>query len=137
MWNHPQNIGCRSKLFFEVPIEVVEEWRKGSPEKVTLQRKLVGITNPQFRARATKLCKIHLKFTTITTKHLPPTTIINKMASASIIRLPHLPYTSVHVSLFKDVKNAAFLRKQLMEGNAEFEYAFLDATMVTNTASRC
>ncbi|TID15997.1 Zinc finger CCCH-type protein [Venturia nashicola] len=52
------------------------------------------------------------------------------MVSASVIRLPHLPYTSVHVSLFKDVKNAAFLRKQLMEGNAEFEYAFLDATMI-------
>lgn len=52
------------------------------------------------------------------------------MASGSIIRLPHLPYTSIHVSLFRDVKNAAFLRKQLMDGNAAFEYAFLDATMV-------
>ncbi|QDS70557.1 hypothetical protein FKW77_010443 [Venturia effusa] len=54
------------------------------------------------------------------------------MVSGSVVRLPHLPYTCVHVSLFNHVKNAAFLRKQLMDGNAEFEYAFLDATMIVS-----
>ena len=44
------------------------------------------------------------------------------------ITLPHLPQHSMQVCLFKDVENAAFLRQQLLDGNAEFEYAFLDAT---------
>ena len=44
------------------------------------------------------------------------------------ILLPHLPEHPLRVCLFKDVKNASFLRKQLLEGNTEFEYAFLDAT---------
>ena len=29
--------------------------------------------------------------------------------------------------MFKEVKNASFLRQQLLNGNTEFEYAFLDA----------
>lgn len=45
-----------------------------------------------------------------------------------IIRLPHLPEHPLRVCLFKDVKNASFLRTQLLEGNFEFEYAFLDAS---------
>lgn len=44
--------------------------------------------------------------------------------------LSHLSQTPVHVALFRDVKNAAFLRQQLLQGNAAFEYAFLDATAV-------
>lgn len=46
------------------------------------------------------------------------------------IQLPHLPKHALRMGLFKDVKNAAFLRKQLLEGNAEFEYAFLDTASI-------
>lgn len=46
------------------------------------------------------------------------------------IQLSHLEGYPVHVGLFEDVQNAAFLRQQLLDGNAEFEYAFLDATTV-------
>jgi EKC/KEOPS complex subunit CGI121/TPRKB len=45
-----------------------------------------------------------------------------------IITLPHLPDHPLRVCLFKDVKNTAFLRQQLLDGNLEFEYAFLNAS---------
>jgi EKC/KEOPS complex subunit CGI121/TPRKB len=45
--------------------------------------------------------------------------------------IPHLPEPlSVYVALYRDVQNAAFLRQQLLSGNKEFEYAFIDASMV-------
>ena len=47
-----------------------------------------------------------------------------------IVTLPHLPDHPLMVFLFKDVKNASFLRQQLLDSNAEFEYAFLDATTI-------
>ncbi|KAK5122959.1 hypothetical protein LTR85_003524 [Meristemomyces frigidus] len=46
------------------------------------------------------------------------------------IILPHLPNHPLHVCLFKDVSNAPFLRQQLLEGNTEFEYAFVDASVL-------
>lgn len=47
------------------------------------------------------------------------------------IELAHLPPSMpVHVALYRDVKNAASLRQQLISGNADFEYAFIDASMV-------
>lgn len=46
------------------------------------------------------------------------------------VELAHLPSHPLRIGLFKDVKNAAFLRKQLLEGNADFEYAFLDAAAI-------
>jgi EKC/KEOPS complex subunit CGI121/TPRKB len=52
------------------------------------------------------------------------------MSSSSTLQLPHLPGYTIHALLFKDVKNAATLRKELIAGNADFEYAFLDATKV-------
>lgn len=52
------------------------------------------------------------------------------MSSSFALQLPHLPNHDVYVLLFKDVTNAAFLRQQLLAGNADFEYAFLDATKV-------
>lgn len=54
------------------------------------------------------------------------------MASIRTFTLPHYETYPVHVALFKDVTNAAFLRSQLLEANAEFDYAFLDARMVSN-----
>ncbi|KAG9637631.1 CGI-121-domain-containing protein, partial [Aureobasidium melanogenum] len=52
------------------------------------------------------------------------------MSTLETIALPHLPQHHLCVGLFKDVKNAAFLRQQLLAGNADFEYAFLDASVV-------
>ena len=51
--------------------------------------------------------------------------------SLTTVYLPHLPDHAITVGLFKDVTNAAFLRQQLIEANAEYEYAFIDATTVT------
>ncbi|KAJ5988789.1 hypothetical protein N7481_003999 [Penicillium waksmanii] len=49
--------------------------------------------------------------------------------------IPHLPKSlSVYVALYRDVQNAAFLRQQLLSGNKEFEYAFIDASMVFSRA---
>lgn len=53
-----------------------------------------------------------------------------KIAKMEEILLPHLPQHPLRACLFKDVRNAPFLRKQLLEGNQEFEYAFLDASVL-------
>jgi len=46
--------------------------------------------------------------------------------------LEHLPSShTIHISLYKDVKNAAFLHQQLLAGNTEFEYALIDASVVS------
>lgn len=53
------------------------------------------------------------------------------MASLHTLHLTHLPPSlEVHVALYRDLKNAAFLRQQLLDGNAEFEYALVDADVV-------
>ncbi|KAJ9294166.1 hypothetical protein DTO271G3_7028 [Paecilomyces variotii] len=53
------------------------------------------------------------------------------MSLLETIHLSHLPpSTPVHVALYRDVKNAPFLRQQLLSGNTEFEYAFIDASMI-------
>lgn len=52
------------------------------------------------------------------------------MSLLETITLPHLSQYPLYVALFKDVKNAPFLRKQLLDGNEDFEYAFLDAQVV-------
>lgn len=47
------------------------------------------------------------------------------------LRLEHVPEThSVHVAVFRDVANAAFLHQQLLARNLEFEYALIDAGVV-------
>lgn len=51
----------------------------------------------------------------------------------ALIQLPHVPDRVLYVALFKDVKNSAFLRQQLIQGNTDFEYAFLDATSVNTS----
>jgi EKC/KEOPS complex subunit CGI121/TPRKB len=57
------------------------------------------------------------------------------MSSSSTLQLPHLPGYLIHALLFRDVKNAAALRKELIAGNADFEYAFLDAIKVNSMPS--
>lgn len=51
-------------------------------------------------------------------------------SSLETISLPHLPLIPVHVALYRDVQNAASLKGQLLAGQKEFEYAFIDASMV-------
>jgi EKC/KEOPS complex subunit CGI121/TPRKB len=54
------------------------------------------------------------------------------MALLQSIHLEHLPPSHMlHISLFHSVSNAAFLHQQLLDGNAEFEYAFIDASVVS------
>ncbi|KAI2469594.1 hypothetical protein F4781DRAFT_215563 [Annulohypoxylon bovei var. microspora] len=49
------------------------------------------------------------------------------------IHLEHIPSThTVHMALFKEVTNSEFLQQQLLKRNAEFEYAFIDATSVVS-----
>ncbi|KAL4781711.1 kinase binding protein CGI-121-domain-containing protein [Aspergillus varians] len=56
-------------------------------------------------------------------------------SSLETIHLPHLPSSlAVHAALYKDVQNATDLRQQLLSANADFEYAFIDATMVLSRA---
>ncbi|KAJ5294445.1 hypothetical protein PENANT_c006G06825 [Penicillium antarcticum] len=50
------------------------------------------------------------------------------------ISVPHLPSLPVHVALYRDVQNAAFLKGQLLAGNSEFEYALIDASMLLSRA---
>ncbi|KAK4903127.1 hypothetical protein LTR27_000055 [Elasticomyces elasticus] len=46
------------------------------------------------------------------------------------ILLPHLGQYPLQVGLFLDVQNAQVLRQQLLDGNTDFEYAFLDAAVL-------
>lgn len=46
--------------------------------------------------------------------------------------LPHLENYAITIGLFTEVKNAAFLRQQLIDGNTAFEYAFLDASILAS-----
>jgi EKC/KEOPS complex subunit CGI121/TPRKB len=47
------------------------------------------------------------------------------------IALEHIPSDYVvSAALFKDVQNAAFLHSQLLARNSDFEYAFIDASVV-------
>ena len=50
-------------------------------------------------------------------------------SSLETISVAHLPLP-VHVALYRDIQNAAFLKGQLLDGQKEFEYAFIDASMV-------
>ncbi|KAJ5156184.1 hypothetical protein N7492_008987 [Penicillium capsulatum] len=57
------------------------------------------------------------------------------MALLETFNIPHLPASyPVHVALYRDVQNATFLRQQLLAGNADFEYALIDASMVISRA---
>ena len=53
------------------------------------------------------------------------------MIPLTTLHLAHLPPDlAVHIALCRELQNAAFLRAQLLAGNAEFEYALLDAGSV-------
>lgn len=53
------------------------------------------------------------------------------MAALQTLHLAHLPpELAVHVALYTDIRNASFLRDQLLQGNPDFEYALVDASVV-------
>jgi len=48
------------------------------------------------------------------------------------INLAHLPLDlALYVAMYTDVENASFLKEQLLAGNSDFEYAFIDASTVS------
>ena len=58
--------------------------------------------------------------------------ITPKMAALQTLHLAHLPPDlAVHIALYTDLQNASFLRDQLLRGNSDFEYAFVDASVVS------
>ena len=53
------------------------------------------------------------------------------MALIQTLSLAHLPPSlAVHIALYQDLSNASFLQQQLLLGNSDFEYAFIDASVV-------
>lgn len=53
------------------------------------------------------------------------------MAFLQTVQLEHLPPNhDVHIALYRNLQNAAFLQQQLLDGNTEFEYALIDAGVV-------
>ncbi|CCF33986.1 hypothetical protein CH063_01062 [Colletotrichum higginsianum] len=49
------------------------------------------------------------------------------------IPIDHVPADhAVHIAVFKDVQNAAFLHQQLLDRNADFEYALIDASIAVS-----
>lgn len=58
--------------------------------------------------------------------------IVSNMALLETIHLSHLPHdTPAHIALYRDIKNASLLREQLISGNVDFQYAFIDASVVS------
>lgn len=49
----------------------------------------------------------------------------------TLVHMP--PELAVHVALYKNVENSSFLKEQLLAGNTDFEYAFIDASMILST----
>lgn len=48
------------------------------------------------------------------------------------VHVAHMPASlALYAAVYTDVENAAFLKSQLLAGNTEFEYAFIDASMVS------
>ena len=57
------------------------------------------------------------------------------MVALQKLEIAHLPPSLVaHIALFEEVENAAYLHQQLLQGNAEFEYALIDAACVRGRA---
>ncbi|ESZ89935.1 hypothetical protein SBOR_9681 [Sclerotinia borealis F-4128] len=53
------------------------------------------------------------------------------MALLQTIPLEHLPEThTLHIALYRNIRNASFLHQQLLGGNTDFEYAFIDASVI-------
>ncbi|KAI9802471.1 MAG: hypothetical protein M1825_002856 [Sarcosagium campestre] len=50
------------------------------------------------------------------------------------LHLEHIsPEIALYIALFSNVTNGEFLKQQLLDGNADFEYAFIDASTIVST----
>jgi EKC/KEOPS complex subunit CGI121/TPRKB len=48
------------------------------------------------------------------------------------VQIEHLPSShQIHIALYRNITNAAFLHQQLLVGNSAFEYALIDASVVS------
>lgn len=57
------------------------------------------------------------------------------MSLVQSLHLEHLPESyTLHAALFHSVTNASFLHQQLLAGNSDFEYAFIDASIVSSVS---
>ncbi|KAM0171694.1 hypothetical protein ACHAPF_007941 [Botrytis cinerea] len=53
------------------------------------------------------------------------------------IPLEHLPEShTLHIALYRNLTNASFLHQQLLTGNTDFEYAFIDASVIAESFRR-
>ncbi|QSZ36379.1 hypothetical protein DSL72_006255 [Monilinia vaccinii-corymbosi] len=53
------------------------------------------------------------------------------MALLQTISLEHLPEShTLHIALYRNIRNAAFLHQQLLIGNSDFEYALIDSSVI-------
>ena len=53
------------------------------------------------------------------------------MAELQTLHLAHLPPDlAVQIALYTEVQNAPYIRDQLLQGNQDFEYALIDASVV-------
>ncbi|KAI9659005.1 MAG: hypothetical protein M1821_001965 [Bathelium mastoideum] len=52
------------------------------------------------------------------------------MASMQLITLSHLSANPLYIGYFRNVQNVSFLRDQLLTGNPDYEYAFVDASAI-------
>ncbi|KAF1916563.1 hypothetical protein BDU57DRAFT_516745 [Ampelomyces quisqualis] len=68
--------------------------------------------------------------TTSSSSSSTSSTATTPMAWVRTFALPHYEAFAVHVALFKDVRNARFLKSQLLQANPDFDYAFLDADLI-------
>lgn len=60
------------------------------------------------------------------------------MAFLQTVQLEHLPPAyDVHIALYRHVQNAPFLQQQLFDGNTDFEYALIDASVVRPPSTSC
>jgi hypothetical protein len=62
--------------------------------------------------------------------------LTDSMALLQTVRLEHLPHShEIHIALYRDITNASFLQQQLLDGNTNFEYALIDAGVVSIAAT--
>ncbi len=54
------------------------------------------------------------------------------------INLAHMPpELALYEAVYTDLENASFLKEQLLAGNSDFDYAFIDASMVSEDIPPC
>ena len=58
-------------------------------------------------------------------------TSIEMVCQVHVAHMP--PELRVYAAYYSELENAAYLRDQLLAGNTDFEYAFIDASMVVSS----